>query len=164
MDEKWNYRFYFWWRWRHKWIHCASLHSQRKVNNKFKNKNNQKWQRIELYGSLTTKELKKKHSSRPVARQLLVERMVQHLHVNRQGGATGEQDGPLNPWFQHGEIKPQNLWMKKTCGGFGGRRNSQPQRRVHWRGPQGPRTYTKPPTQESILKGPNLLVGNSRGD
>ena len=29
-----------------------------------KMKNNQKWQKIKLYGSLTTKELKKKHSSR----------------------------------------------------------------------------------------------------
>ena len=32
-----------------------------KDNNKFKNKNNQSSQKIEPYGSLTTKELKKKH-------------------------------------------------------------------------------------------------------
>ena len=31
-----------------------------------KTKNNQNWQKIELYGSLTTKELKKKHSHRLV--------------------------------------------------------------------------------------------------
>ena len=37
-----------------------------KDNNKFKNKNNQSSQKIEPYGSLTTKELKKKHSSKPV--------------------------------------------------------------------------------------------------
>ena len=32
----------------------------------FKTKNNQNFQKIELYGSLTTKELKKKHSFRLV--------------------------------------------------------------------------------------------------
>ena len=32
----------------------------------FKNKNNENLQKIELYGSPTTKEIKKKHSSRPV--------------------------------------------------------------------------------------------------
>ena len=32
----------------------------------FKTKNNQNCQKIELYGSLATKELKKKHSSKPV--------------------------------------------------------------------------------------------------
>ena len=29
--------------------------------------------------------------------------------------------------------------------------------RVHWRDPQGPRIYTKSPTQELGLEGPNLL-------
>ena len=52
----------------------------------------------------------------------------------------------------------------KTCKGCGGRRNSQPHRRVHWRDPQGPRMYTKPPTRESALKGPNLLVGSGGSD
>ena len=42
------------------------MHNQKKDNNKFKNKNNQNCQRIELYGNLTTTELKKKHSSVPV--------------------------------------------------------------------------------------------------
>ena len=41
------------------------MHNQKK-DNKFKNKNNQNCQKIELYGSPTTKEIKKKHSSRPV--------------------------------------------------------------------------------------------------
>ena len=39
---------------------------QKKDNNKFKNNNNHNCQKIKLYGSLTTKELKKKHSSRPI--------------------------------------------------------------------------------------------------
>ena len=38
-----------------------------KDNNKFKN-NNQNSQKLKLYGSLTSKELKKKHSSRLVGR------------------------------------------------------------------------------------------------
>ena len=42
------------------------LTKSKEDKNKFKNKNNQNYQKIELYGSLTTKELKKKHSSRPV--------------------------------------------------------------------------------------------------
>ena len=44
----------------------ASSHNQKKDNNKFKTKNNQNCQKTELYGSLTTKELKKTGSSRPV--------------------------------------------------------------------------------------------------
>ena len=50
----------------------------------------------------------------------------------------------------------------KTCGGSNtGRRNSQPHRSVCWRDPQGPRTYTNPPTQESAWEGPicSWLVG-----
>ena len=38
------------------------MHNQKKDNNKFKNKNTRNCQKMELYGSLTTKELKKKHS------------------------------------------------------------------------------------------------------
>ena len=47
-------------------MHFASMHNQKKDNNKFKHKNNQNCQKIELYGSPTIKELKKKHSSRLV--------------------------------------------------------------------------------------------------
>ena len=79
---------------------------------------------MELYGSPTTKELKKKHSSRLIggaemgsrvertcskARWWLKEQAVPHLRVDKPGGTTGEQDRMLNPEFQHGEIKPQNL-------------------------------------------------------
>ena len=52
----------------------------------------------------------------------------------------------------------------KNLGGCGSGRNSQSHRRVHWRDPQGPRTYTKPPTQESAPEGPNLLVGSRGSD
>ena len=86
------------------------MHNQKKGNNKFKNKkNNQNCQKIELYGSPTTKELKK-HSSRQVGRAETgsgAERMrgevaaggpgwarwwlvVPHLRVDKMGGITGQ--------------------------------------------------------------------------
>ena len=42
------------------------MHNQKKDNNNLKTKNNQNGQKIKLYGNPTTKEIKKKHSSRPV--------------------------------------------------------------------------------------------------
>ena len=56
----------FWPRWRRRCTHCASSYTQKKDNDNLKTKNNQNWQNIELYGSPTTKEIKKTHSSRPV--------------------------------------------------------------------------------------------------
>ena len=40
--------------------------TKRRTTTNFKTKNNQNCQKIEPYGSPTTKELKKKHSPRPV--------------------------------------------------------------------------------------------------
>ena len=128
--------------------------TKRRTTN-LKTKNNQNCQKIELYESPTTKELKKKHSFTLVegwrwahgsgrgedsrqwgwwlgdwdkqgsgwrtrvgqarwarlgwARRSLVNQAVPHLHVDKLGGTTGEYDRPLNPGFQHREIKPQNL-------------------------------------------------------
>ena len=76
----------------------------------------------------------------------------------------GSETDRANPGFQCGEIQPQNLWLKKTWGGWGGRRNSLPHRKVHWRDPQGPITYTNPRTWKSAPKGPNLLVGSGGSD
>ena len=99
-------------------------------------KNNQNWQEMELYGSLTTKDLKKKHSSRPVggagmgsraerpcgkaaavgpgpARWWLADWVVPHLHVEKSGGTAGEWDRPCNPGFHCRDSKPlewKNLW------------------------------------------------------
>ena len=42
------------------------MHNQKKDNNNLKTKNDQNCQKIELYGGPTTKEIKKKHSSRLV--------------------------------------------------------------------------------------------------
>ena len=47
--------------------HTVPPHTaKRRTTTNLKTKNNQNWQKIELYGSPTTKELKKKHSSRRV--------------------------------------------------------------------------------------------------
>ena len=40
--------------------------TKKNTTNNLKTKNNQNFQKTELYGSLTTEELKKKHSSRPI--------------------------------------------------------------------------------------------------
>ena len=104
----------------------------KRTTTNLKTKSNQNCQKIELYGSLTTKELKKEHSPRPVggvetgrwaegtsgkeaarglgqAKQQLVDWVVPHSHADKLGGTTGEQDRLSNPGFQRREIKPQNL-------------------------------------------------------
>ena len=104
--------------------------TKRGTTTNLKTKNNQNCQKIKLYGSLTTKELKKNHSSRLVGgvemdscsgedtrqggtwrtgqvRQLA----IPHLHVDKPGGKTGEQDRLCNLGFQHRNRKPQNIWL-----------------------------------------------------
>ena len=104
--------------------------TKRRTTTNLKTKINPNWQKIELYVSLTTKELKKKHSSRLVGgaeidsqgrrglweRQWLVEWAVPHLCIDKPGGTTGEPDRLHNPGFQCREIKPQNLWLKTSVG------------------------------------------------
>ena len=76
-----------------------------------------------------TKELKKKHSSRPVggaetgrrvgvggwrglkASLWLEDQAVPRSHADKPGGTTGEQESWYNPVFQCRAIKPQNLWL-----------------------------------------------------
>ena len=77
--------------------------TKRRTTN-LKTKNNQNWQKIELYGNPTTKELKKNHSSRQVgglgqARLQLVDWVVPHLHADKLERTTGERDRPHNPGF-----------------------------------------------------------------
>ena len=87
---------------------------------------------MELYGSLTTKEIKKTHSSRLVggvemgsraegtcgkavagglgqARWQVVDQAVPHVCADKVGGTTGERDRLHNTGLQHREIKLQNL-------------------------------------------------------
>ena len=162
------------WRKRHKSIHFASSHKQ-KDNNKCKNKKQPELPENRTVWKSNNQGVKEETfiqtgrrggDGQPgqrglVASQRLVDQVVPHLHADKLGGTIKEQDRPHNPGFQHSEKKPQNHWLK-TCGGCSGRRNSQPHRRVHWRDPQGPRTYTKSPTWQSAPEGPNLL-GGSRG-
>ena len=94
----------------------------------------------------------------------LMELAVPHSHADRPGGTTGEEDRPRNPGLQWGEKKPQiSDWKHPGDWGSSGR-NSQPHRRVRWRDPQGPRTCTSPPTQETAPEGPNLIVGSGGRD
>ena len=88
------------------------MHNQKKDNDKFKNKNNQNCQKIELYGSQTTKELKTKHSSRLVGGaetgslgredslqggRGLEDQTIPHFCADKLGKTNGEQDRPHNP-------------------------------------------------------------------
>ena len=49
-------------------------------------------------------------------RQQLEEQVVPHLHVDKLGETTGEQERLHNPGLQLREIKPQNLWLKTPVG------------------------------------------------
>ena len=84
---------------------------------------------------------------------------VPRLRVDKLGARQTAQ--PRVPARGNKASKPLT---EKICGCWGGRISSQPQRRVHWREPQGPRTHTKPPTQESAPEGPNVLVGSTESD
>ena len=106
--------------------------TKRRTTTNLKTKNTQNCRKIKLYGSPTTKELKKKHSSRPVGG---AETGSQGTEDSQQG--SGWQSGwsyicmrinpeecnrPCNPGFQLGETKPQNLCLKKYVGGEAARK------------------------------------------
>ena len=106
--------------------------TKRRTTTNLETKNNQNWYKVKLYGSPTTKELKKKHSSRLLggaetwgwasrqrrlaARRPLVEWAVPHLHADKPGQNTAQRDTPCNPQFQPREIKTQNLWLNNPLG------------------------------------------------
>ena len=73
-------------------MHFASLHNQKKDNNKLKNKYQPEVPDTEAYGSLTTKELKKKHSGWWEGWRGLVARwlanQVSEIAAGRPGGPT----------------------------------------------------------------------------
>ena len=161
-----------------------------------KTKNNQNCQKIKLCGSLTTKELKKKHSFGPIggvqtgswdgknaqqgdswrtgagkvlggrsdsATQLLTD-WWSHICVQINGKNSWGARQTAQPRFPAQENKVSVSLATKTCGGYSCGRSSQPQRRVFWRNPHGPKTYTNSPTWESAPEGPNLLVGSRESD
>ena len=104
--------------------------TKRRTTTNLKTRNNQNCQKVKLYGSPTTKELKKKHSFRLVGgvetgsvgrggvarwqdrtgRWRLADLAVPHSHGDKLGRTTGEQEKPRNPGFQHGKLQPQKLW------------------------------------------------------
>ena len=92
--------------------------TKRRTTN-WKTINNEHCQKIKLYGCLTTKELKKKHSFRLGGRGREDTRQgggwmseQSHIHVPLNWGWTnGEQDRPHNLGFQHGK------WSLKTSVG-----------------------------------------------
>ena len=63
-------------------------HTTKRRTTNLKTKNNQNCQKIKLYGSPTTKELKKKHSSRPVGRAETVSQ-AERTHGKAMAGAQG---------------------------------------------------------------------------
>ena len=103
--------------------------TKRKTTINLKTKKPQNSQKIKLYVSPTTKELKKKHSSRLVGgaemgsqggeevwrgggwRTRQGRLVVPHSHADKPGETSGEQDRPQNPGFQHKKRKPQNFWL-----------------------------------------------------
>ena len=103
--------------------------TKRMTTTNLKTKNNQNCQKIELYGSPTNKELKRHsfrqvggaqtgkwggevawqgHNKRTGAGKVAVG-AVPHLHEDKLGGKTGEQDRLCNPGFLSGKIKPQSF-------------------------------------------------------
>ena len=99
-------------------------------------------------------------------RQWLADQLVPHsgLTGKNNWGARQTAQRRVPAW----ESKASTTLAVKTCGGCGSGRNCQSHRRIHWRGPWGPRIYTNPPTQESApgqhLKGCCLLVCRGGSD
>ena len=151
--------------------------TKRRTITNLKTKNNQNCQKIELYGSPTTKELKKKHSSRLVGGTEMGGQgkndgqqgsswrtRVGKAAAGRQGSSWWTWQQTLQPRVPAQGNKASKPLTENICGGCGSGRNSQSHRRILWRDPQGPRGYTNPPTWESAPEGPNLLVGNGGSD
>ena len=94
-----------------------------------------------------------------------MDKSVPHSCADKLGGTNNwgvrQTAQPRVPEWETKASKPLAV---KTCGVCSGRRNTQSHRRVQWRDPQGPRTNTKSPTQESAPEGPNLLVGTGGSD
>ena len=106
-------------RWKCRQIHFASSNHHKKDNNKFKNKNNQNCRKIKLYGSLTTKDLKKTHSFRLIGR---AETASQGREDAQQGGSWWKRRSHIcvqinqgNNWGERQTSQPRVLsWGNKT--------------------------------------------------
>ena len=101
----------------------ASSHNQKKDNNKFKGGGGTELSENQTVWKLENQGIKKETCIQTgrrgghrqlgqgghTARQQREKRAVPHLHVDKPGGTTAEQDRLCNPGFQSGEIKPQSL-------------------------------------------------------
>ena len=110
--------------------HTVPPRTKKRTITNLKTKNNQNWQKIKLYLSPTTKELKEETFIQTARRgrdqqpggedsqQGGVWRTgLSYIHVQtNQEEQLGSGDRPHNPGFQHGEIKPQSLWLKTPVG------------------------------------------------
>ena len=75
-----------------------------------KTKNNQNCQKIKLYGSPTTKELKKKHSSRPVGRVDTGSRSIE----NSWQGSSWWTRHDSRLWTGQSHIHEQRNWVEQV--------------------------------------------------
>ena len=101
---------------------------------------------------------------RLTARLWQKDQAVPHLHADNQEEELGSKTDNTTQGSIQRNKAAQPLTVKTSAGCSSRGRNSQPHRRVHWKDPQGPRTYTNPHTQESAPEGPTLLVGSRRSD
>ena len=92
----------------------------------------------------------------------LADRAVPHAYADKPGGTTWERDRPHKPGFRRREIKSQNLC--KNLWELQQQEKLPASQESSLRDPQGPRTYTTPPIQESAPEGPSLLVGSGGSD
>ena len=110
---------------------CSS-HNQKKDNNKFKNKKQPELTENQTLWMSNNQDIKEETftqmSRRGRDRQLewgglsarrwLARWAVPHLHGDKPGGTTGEQDRPCNPGFHCGEIKVSKPLTKKNLWGL----------------------------------------------
>ena len=81
------------------------MRNPKKDNNKFTIKNNQNCQKIELYGSLTTKVLKKKYSSRLVGGAEMGKRNIGGVPLTRTPTKSNRQ--PFALWYDTQLAEPR---------------------------------------------------------
>ena len=81
------------------------------------------------------------------------------------GGTTGKQDIPCNPVFQWREIEPQNLLLKKSMRFVAAGETPSLTREFVGETHRGLEdAQAHPPTRESALEGPSLIVGSGGSD
>ena len=115
----------FWPRWRHRKIYFAYLHSQKKGNNQFKNKNQPQLSENQTVWNYNNQGIKEKtftqtgrrgtdrqpgrrgHAGKVAAGRLGIP-TIAYGQTRRSNWGVRQLH---NLGFQHGEIKPQNLWL-----------------------------------------------------